>query len=86
MSSAGKTTTRLLSLFVIIGILAFALLRYHFILLDNNVKILKKTTLNWQYTFVDARGARRYKLILNPELVKAGLKDLLQKEGEKGDK
>ena len=86
MSFIRKTFPRLLSLLLILGILAFALLRYHFILLDNNVKILKKTTLNWQYTFVDARGARRYKLILNPELVKAGLKDLLQKEGEKGDK
>ena len=86
MSSTGKTFPRLLSLLLILGIVAFALLRYHFILMDNNIKILKKTTLNWQYTFVDARGAKRYKLILNPELVRAGLKDLLQKESVKGDK
>jgi hypothetical protein len=86
MSFIRKTAARLLSLLLILGVVAFALLRYHFILLDNNIKILKKTALSWQYTFVDARGARRYKLILNPELVKSGLKDLIQKEGEKVDK
>ena len=28
------------------------------------------------------QGARRYKLVMNPTLVKAGLKDLFYKEGE----
>jgi len=31
--------------------------------------------------FVDARGAKKYKLYLNPSLVKAGIKDLFNNEG-----
>jgi hypothetical protein len=77
-----KTIIPLLSVLLVFGIVAFSLLRYHFILMDSKIRILKKETLNWQYTFVDARGARRYKLVLNPALVKAGLKDLFYKEDE----
>ena len=82
MSSRKKTIIPLLSVLLILGIVVFSLLRYHFILMDSKIRILKKETLNWQYTFVDARGTRRYKLVMNPTLVKAGLKDLFYKEGE----
>jgi hypothetical protein len=54
--------------------------------MDTQIRILKKATLNWQYTFVDARGAKRYKLVLNPALAKAGLKDLFYEKDEKIDK
>ncbi len=86
MSSRKKTIRPLLSILLVFGIVAFSLLRYHFILMDSKVRILKKATLNWQYTFVDARGTNRYKLVLNPVLAKAGLKDLFHKEDETIDK
>ena len=75
-----------MSILLVFGVVAFSLLRYHFILMDSKVRILKKATLNWQYTFVDARGTNRYKLVLNPVLAKAGLKDLFHKEDKTIDK
>jgi len=86
MSSRKKTIRPLLSILLVFGVVAFSLLRYHFILMDSKVRILKKATLNWQYTFVDARGTNRYKLVLNPVLAKAGLKDLFHKEDKTIDK
>lgn len=86
MLSRKKTIIPLLSVLLVFGIVAFSLLRYHFIIMDTKIRILKKATLNWQYTFVDARGTKRYKLVLNPTLAKAGLKDLFHKEDETIDK
>ena len=53
-------------------------LNYHFIFLGKNLKILKKTTMTFEDTFIDARGARKFKLLLKPALVKAGIKDLFE--------
>jgi hypothetical protein len=66
---------------VIVAALSFGALQYHFILLDSNIKILKKVNLTLKNTFVDARGSEKYKLLLNPALVKAGVKDLYEREG-----
>ena len=66
-----------LLIFIITGALFFAALNYHFILMDKNVKILKKAELTFNNTFVDARGAKKFKLFLNPSLVKAGIKKAL---------
>ena len=66
---------------VILAILAFGTLNYHFILLDSSIKILKKVDLTFKDTFVNARGSKKYKLLLNPALVKAGVKDLYEREG-----
>jgi hypothetical protein len=68
-------------LVVIVAALAFGALNYHFILLDSNIKILKKVDLTFKDTFVNARGSKKYKLLLNPSLVKAGVKDLYEREG-----
>jgi len=57
--------------------LIFTALNYHFILMDKNVKILKKVKLTFNNTFVDARGAKKFKLFLNPSLVKAGIKNAI---------
>jgi hypothetical protein len=65
---------------VIIAALTFGALNYHFILMDSSIKLLKKADLTFANTFVDARGAKRYELYLNPALVKAGLKDLFKHE------
>jgi len=70
-------------LILVIGCgLVFGALNYHFILTDKSIKILKKGDLTFNNTFVDARGAKKIKLYLNPALVEAGVKDLLKDVGE----
>lgn len=64
-----------------LGIVAAAALNYHFILLDDSLKVLKKTEMTLEDTFVDARGAKKLKILLKPALVEAGVKDFLNKEG-----
>jgi len=65
---------------VIAGTMIFGTLNYHFILLDNGLKILKKADMAFENTFVDARGAKKIKLILNPALIKSGIKNLIDDE------
>ena len=65
---------KVLLILVITGALFFSALNYYFILMDKNVKILKKVELTFSNTFVDARGAKKFKLLLNPSLVKAGIR------------
>jgi len=72
---------KLLIVLIVAGALAYGMLSYHFILMDNKVKILKKVELGVQDTFVDARGNKKIKLLLRPSLVKAGIKDVIDKAG-----
>ena len=65
---------------VILTALTFGVLNYHFIMMDSSIKLLKKTELTYKNTFVDGRGAKKYKLYLNPALAKAGIKDLFEDE------
>lgn len=67
---------------VIAGALAYGMFSYHFILFDDSLKVLKKADTTLEYTFVDARGAGKAKLLLNPALVKAGVKELLRRAAE----
>ena len=65
------------------GLMAVGLaLNYHFILLVGDTKVLKKTELTFDKTFVDARGTKKLKLYLDPVLVRAGIKDLLRDAGK----
>ena len=66
-----------------LAVLTFGALNYHFILMDSSIKLLKKTELTYKNTFVDARGAKKYKVYLNPALAKAGIKDLFDDESIK---
>ncbi len=66
---------------VILALVTLGALNFHVILVDGGVKFLKKADLTLEYTFVDARGAKKYKLFLVPELAEAGLKELLRNEG-----
>ncbi len=72
---------RILILVIVCG-LVFGALNYHFILMDKSIKILKKSDLTFNDTFVDARGVKKIKLYLNPALVKAGVGDMLKDVGE----
>ena len=65
---------------VIVAALTFGILNYPFILMDSSIKLLKKTDLTFNNTFVDARGAKKYKLYLNPALAEAGVRDLFEDE------
>ncbi|MFP4031142.1 MAG: hypothetical protein ACLFRG_21130 [Desulfococcaceae bacterium] len=65
----------------ILGVAAAGALNYHFVLLDDNLKILRKTKMTLEDTFVDARGTQKLKLLLKPALIEAGIKDALKKEG-----
>lgn len=69
---------QIIMMLVISGIAAFGLLNYHFILFDENLKIVKKTGVRYENTFVDARGAKKFELALKPDLVGAGYKDLIE--------
>ncbi len=75
-----------LTILIIIGVLTFATLNYHFILLDDdplNIKVLKQVELTLDSTFVDARGMNKVKFLLNPLLMEAGIKELFEKEKQK---
>ena len=67
---------------VVLGGLAYGAMNFHFILLDDSLKVLKKSDLNLEYTFVDARGTGKAKLLLNPVLLKAGIKESLREAGK----
>lgn len=72
---------------IIIGLTIFAaagygLLSYHFVLLDSSMKILKKTNVAYEDTFVDARGAKKLELVLKPDLIAAGINDVLSDVNE----
>ena len=72
---------KFLILLILAGAIAYGVLNYHFILMDNGFKILRKIELTYQDTFVDARGGNKIKLLLKPSLVKAGIKDVIDKAG-----
>ncbi|MDM8515913.1 hypothetical protein QUF76_06915 [Desulfobacterales bacterium HSG16] len=66
---------------VVLGIVLFGALNYHVIRVDGGVKFLKKSDMTLEDTYVDATGSNKYKLFLNPALIKAGIKKVLADEG-----
>ncbi len=67
---------KIIVLLVIAAAAGYGLLSYHFVLLDDSLKILKKTQPRYENTFVDARGTKKLELALKPDLVAAGINDL----------
>ncbi len=63
---------------IIAGAAGYGVLSYHFILFDKSLKILKKSTVQYQNTFVDARGAKKLELAIKPDLISAGINDVLK--------
>ncbi len=68
----------IITLVIVVAISVVAGLNFHFILMDNNIKLLRKADLTLEYTFVDARGMNRAKLYINPTLIRAGVKDIFE--------
>ncbi|MBU0961976.1 MAG: hypothetical protein KKD01_00340 [Proteobacteria bacterium] len=62
---------------IIAAAAGYGLLSYHFVLLDSSLKVLKKTTVQYENTFVDARGAKKLELALKPDLIAAGINDVI---------
>ncbi len=65
----------------IIGVIIYMLLGYHFIIIRNNVRLLKKTSYNMDNIFYSTKGKRVETILDNDVLWKAGIGDLLVKEG-----
>jgi|GEM_PF-358276 len=70
-----------LVILMIIGALIFGAMNYHLVLLDDSLRILKKTQMTLESTFVDARGTKKFKLLLDPVLIRAGFRKLLKAKG-----
>ena len=62
---------------IIVAVGVYGVLNYHFILMDSSIKILKKTQMTLDDTFIDARGSKKSELFQNPSLLKAGARDLV---------
>jgi len=73
----GEEMKKMLAVCVLAGV-AWACLHFHFILLDSRIKVLAKSELTLAQTFVDARGAKKVRLLLDPDLAKAGIKDIIK--------
>ena len=69
---------KLVVVFIVLAALVYGALSFHFIITDNGIKILRKAGLTLEYTFVDARGLKAHRLLTNPALVKAGIKDAIK--------
>ncbi len=63
---------------VVLACAGYGVLSYHFILFDESLKILKKTEPRLENTFVDGRGSRKLELALKPDLIAAGISDLVK--------
>lgn len=74
---------KIIILLIIAGAAGYGLLSFHFILFDSSMKILKKTGVRYENTFVDARGANKMKITMMPDLIAAGVKDVLGQVEEK---
>lgn len=68
---------KILILLILLGGAAYGIISYHFILFDKSFKILKKSTPGYENSFVDARGMKKMELLAKPDLIEAGIKDLV---------
>lgn len=74
---------KIIGALVIAAAAGYGVLSYHFILFDDNLKILKKTGIRCENTFVDARGAKKMGLATKPDLMAAGINDAMNQMGIK---
>ncbi|BCL61721.1 hypothetical protein DGMP_24140 [Desulfomarina profundi] len=68
---------KIILMLVIAAAAGYGVLSYHFVLFDKTFKIIKKTGVRYENTFVDARGAKKLKLALKPDLIAAGINDVI---------
>ena len=63
--------------FSIVGVVLYFLLSYHFIIIDNGVKLLKKSSLTLEYTIYSAKGKTNVVIMAIDDLREDGIGDLL---------
>jgi len=69
---------KILLALIIAGAAGYGVLSYHFILFDKSFKILQKSKVQYLNTFIDARGTKKLELALKPDLISAGINDVLK--------
>ena len=67
--------------FVIFGTAFYFLLSYHFIIIGNRVKLLKKSTYTLEYTIYSANGKSNKTILSVDHLRNDGIGELLKEEG-----
>ena len=66
----------------VIGAALYFLLGFHYVVIDNSVKMLKKSGYNMKYTFVSTKSRDLEKILTTRELWDDGIGDLLFEEGK----
>jgi hypothetical protein len=70
-----------LMIWVIAGAIVYFVLSYHFIFVENTVKILKKSSLTLDYTLFSTKGKTNESILSIDQLREDGIGDLLVEAG-----
>jgi hypothetical protein len=71
----------LIAVVVLAALGIFGALNVHVIVLDDEIKILRKVDMSFTDTVVDARGMNKFRLFTRPKLVRAGIVELIEGDG-----
>ncbi len=66
---------------MIVGAVIYSLLSYHFIFVENTIKLLKKSRLTLNYTLFSTKGKTNKSILSIDELREDGIGDLLVEAG-----
>jgi hypothetical protein len=70
-----------LLLIVVLGAALYFLMSYHIILTNRGTRLLKKSSMTLQYTLFSTKGKANKSILAIDALRKAGIGDLLKREG-----
>jgi hypothetical protein len=68
-------------IWAIIGAVGYFVLSYHFIFVENTIKLLKKSSLTLNYTLFSTKGKTNESILAIDELREDGIGDLLVEAG-----
>ena len=69
---------KIIILIIIVAVTIGTTLNVHIVELDDGYKFLKKTSMTFTDTYVDARGFNKVKILSKPALIEAGIKELME--------
>ena len=70
------------SIFVVLAGILYFFLSFHLILIDNSIKLLRKSKLTLVYTFFSAKGKTNSTILSYDDLREDGIGDLLVEMGK----
>lgn len=70
-----------ITILVVLGTAFYFLLNYHFIIIRNSVKLLKKSTYTLEYTIFSTKGKSNKTILAVDALREDGIGELLKEEG-----